>query len=95
MKNKNNWDGWEEIFLMNNYLFMSIDKMGKTLGRTNKSIARKLEEMGLVKMQRWTPEEEQIIIINSHLKPRDLVKLLPGRTKDAVSYKKRVLLGKN
>ncbi len=46
------------------------------------------------KLRRWTAEELQLVKDNLHLQDKELAKLIPSRTKAAIVFKKRTMLGK-
>ena len=96
MKNKskreeiimNRWTENEIDFLRKNFGILNPEEISKKMGRTYSSIAHKASRENIVPHFKWTDIEIQILKDNYKIKTyKELVALLPNRTKTAIDVK--------
>lgn len=99
----NKWNVQEEKYLIDNWGQADASIIMKILDRTEDSIVRKAQRLGLKThknpneylKKRWSAEEENILREFYQIKPMDdLLSLLPGRTRESI-IKRAKLLGLN
>lgn len=86
-KNMNiTWTTEESNFLKGNLSKLSIKEIAETLGKTEKSIRRKLDRMGINKGARteWTIQDQNFLEENLHLPVTQVVKLMSRFKKSTV-----------
>lgn len=91
-KTKRAWTKEEESFLLNHYLHMEQQDIAKELGRTLRSIQKKMSAMNLKKYKRnenWTDEEVEYLKENYMKTPMVQQMKALGRTYSAIGYKAR------
>lgn len=84
------WENQEEQFLLDNAQNIGINEIAKTLGRTPKSVRRKLESLGFLLERRnlWTEGELDFIAKNQdNMTLRELSQNLPRHTYDSLVAK--------
>lgn len=73
------WTTEESNFLKGNLFKLSIKEMAETLNKTEKSIRRKLDRMGINKGARteWTQQDQNFLEEHLHLPISEVIKLMP------------------
>lgn len=92
------WSSEEEKYLIDNWCKSDIGIIMEELNRTEDSITRKAQRLGLAKgpkdclKKRWTTTEEKIIYEFYQLKSvNELLTYLPGRTRESIVKKAKQL----
>ena len=94
------WSNEEEMYLIDNWDVKDISVLMKTLDRTEDSIVRKAERLGLnvhkdpneYLRKRWSEEEDKILLELYHsVSTEELLKLLPNRTKGSIIKRAKAL----
>jgi hypothetical protein len=61
MSDKNPYSNQEDEFIRANFQSMTYEEIGKALGRSKKGVSNRVQMLGLQKLKRWTPEEDQVL----------------------------------
>lgn len=86
------WDEAEELFIINNYLTMTYRRMATKLGRSHKSVRRKVEEMRLEKKGRWHTMDTALLLQCKNMPIEQIQKFFPGRSVNAIMQKLKDIL---
>lgn len=82
------WTKQEEDFLIKNYEKFSYDELCEQLGRNESAIKAKAHDLGIHKINQWTNNEIKILKENYSTNSfSGLMKLLPGRNRNAIQLK--------
>lgn len=86
------WSEEEKAYLREKYGTVPASEIAAELGRTEATIRSNAGHLGLTdpdynNRKRWTPEEDAIVIENQFVEPKELARLLPGRSVTSIQHR--------